>query len=493
MSLDAQIGRVLMMAPPDGWLRGDTRWLDDLQPAGIILFRRNLPDDAEEARAGIARLQAWACERGDTLLIAMDEEGGFVTQSSDYIPTPPSARALARAAGPDATRQVFQHYGARLRALGVNLDFAPVCDVNNNPLNPVIGVRSFAHSVADVTAHATAVHKGLRAAGVLSCAKHFPGHGDTAVDSHLSLPIVQHDRNRFDAIELVPFRELLREVPMVMIAHLACPKIGDGNLPATLSHSIATGLLRDELGFRGTTVTDSMEMEGVAKAFGFGDSAVRALNAGCDLLLYSWEMEAPLAAREGIRKAIETGELTPERLQEASGRVDHLCALAVALGDAPEAARPLPAFAEDLLLYRSLCRRSLQVTNPESWEELAYDLKRGEMLTLVGWNDDVLHGLRDRLRERQVPVETVALADAAKLAPRYPLVLLAERRPLATEVLQQLRAFREQHKNARLANMLTPEIDIAVRDEFAAYVQTADSSACMLEVFVEWLLQEGAA
>ena len=493
MSLDAQIGRVLMVAPPEGWVQGDTQWLDDLQPAGIILFRRNLPDDPEEARSAIARLQAWASKRGETLLIAMDEEGGFVTQISDYIPTPPSARALARAAGPEATRQVYQHYGARLRALGVNVDFAPVCDVNNNPLNPVIGVRSFAREVADVTAHSRAVHEGLQAAGVLSCAKHFPGHGDTDVDSHLALPIVQHDRHRFDAIELVPFRALLPDVPMVMMAHLACPEIGDGSLPATLSPAIATRLLREELGFAGVTITDSMEMEGVAKAFGFGESAALALNAGCDLLLYSFEIDSPLQARQGIRKALDARELSTERLQEAGDRVDRLRALAVALGDTPQAARPLPPFDEDLLLYRSLCRRSLQVTNQDSWAALAHDLRHGERLTLVSWHDKLARGLCDRLQERDIQVETTSLARAIAEKARLPLVVLVERRPLEAEVLRQFPEFFKACPTARLANMLTPEIDIGIRDKFDAYVQTADASGCMQDVFVEWLLQEGAA
>ena len=268
MPEESRLGKLLMVAPPDGWVDGAQDWLDDLQPAGIILFKRNLPADFDAARAAVARLHEWAAKRGETLLVAADEEGGFVTQTSAWLPVPPAARALAWMGEPELVRQAFARYSKRLRHFGINLDFAPVCDVNNNPLNPVIGARSFATEAAAVTLYARAVHDGLAAAGVLSCAKHFPGHGDTDVDSHLALPVVAHDRARLEHVELVPFRALAAEVPVVMVAHVACPAVGDGALPATLSPRIATALLRHEVGFTGVAVTDAMDMQGVAGQFG---------------------------------------------------------------------------------------------------------------------------------------------------------------------------------------------------------------------------------
>jgi beta-N-acetylhexosaminidase len=487
MSWDALIGRVLMVAPPEGWQAGDTRWLEEIQPAGVILFRRHLPDDAEEARAAIARLQAWSSQRGETLLIAMDEEGGFVSQTQDWFPVPPSARALARGGTPSTTRKAYRHYGARLHALGVNIDFAPVCDVNNNPLNPVIGVRSFAHGADEVSAHALAAHEGLTSAGLLSCAKHFPGHGDTEVDSHLALPVVSHDRQRFDAIELKPFRSLLPHVPLVMVGHLACPGIGDGELPATLSNSITTGLLRDALGFRGVAVTDSMDMEGVRAEFGYRTAAPRALDAGCDLLLYCFELDAVRQAKQGIRSAIADGTLSEERLHQAADRVDHLRALAVARGDAPETARPLPPLEEDLLLYRSLCQRSLQATGIEAWNSLAHRLHNGEPLCLHGFDSGVVDRLVQKLSARDCRVEVVGNWFQATL------LVLAERRPLDAELLRTMQAVHMEKEKRFLANLLTPEVDVSIRDEFIATVHTADASDTMLDVFAEWLLQEGAA
>jgi beta-N-acetylhexosaminidase len=294
MELNALLGQVLMVAPPDGWIDGSQDWLDDLQPAGIILFKRNLPGDFATAQRAIARLHEWGDRRRRALVIAADEEGGFVTQSSAWFPVPPAARALAWSGEPELGRRAFARYGARLRDLGIDLDFAPVCDVNNNPRNPVIGARSFGSEAKLVTSWARAVLEGLATAGVLGCAKHFPGHGDTDVDSHLALPVVSHDRARLEHIELVPVRALAGTVPVVMVAHVACPNVGDGKLPATLSPRIASELLRHELGFTGVAVTDAMDMQGVAGQFGEAEAAVLAMQAGCDLLLYCFEIDTPL-------------------------------------------------------------------------------------------------------------------------------------------------------------------------------------------------------
>ena len=481
-ALLARIGRVLMVAPPDGWTRS-TAWLDDLQPAGVILFKRNLPDDAEEARAGIARMQAWASARGDTLLIAMDEEGGFVTQTSAYWPTPPSARALAWAGGPDTTRAVYARYGARLRHFGVNVDFAPVCDVNNNPRNPVIGARSFGADPESVGAYARAVHEGLTHAGVLSCAKHFPGHGDTDLDSHLALPVIAHARQRFDDVELPPFRALLDDVPLVMVAHVACPQIGDAELPATLSPRIATDLLRIELGFGGVAVTDAMDMEGVSGHFGWEEAAVRAMLAGCDLLLYCFDLDRPERARSGLVDAVRSGRLPQSRLAQAAERVDRLRALAAARGDAPGAGEALPAFAEDAAFYRDVCAGAIRVGAGDPWAAIANAARAGTRVTLAGWHADALSALASRLRKHGVSPHSCA-PDAVS-DPGALVVVLAERKPLTPQAIQTLAQIARAYPHAVLANLGTPEVDAPVAQWFDARLQTADWSACMLDVLAQ--------
>ena len=486
--VDELLGRVLMVAPPDGWVDGPQDWLDDLQPAGVILFRRNLPPDAGTAHAAIARLHAWAIARGEMLLVAMDEEGGFVNQTSEYMPTPPSARALAWGATPDEARRAFAAHGRRLGDLGVNLDFAPVCDVNINAANPVIGVRAFGNEVAVVTTYARAVHDGLTEAGILSCAKHFPGHGDTDVDSHLALPVLAHDRARLESIELQPFRALLPHVPMVMVAHLACPRLGDGPLPATLSPRITTELLRRELRFDGVAITDAMDMQGVAGQFGDEEAAVRAFNAGCDLLLYCFEIDKPIRARAGLRAALASGRVTKSRLHEAVARVDRLRALAAAAADRPGAVAPLPPANADAAFYLELCRRALRVEDAPGWEAFALAARAAGRIVATGSPAEVVARLADRIRATGMLVDVQAPGDLRARLDAPLLVILGERRPLTAASVEQLRALAGSHAPIALANVLTPEVDSPIATAYPTRLRSADHTDAMLGVVAARIL-----
>jgi beta-glucosidase-like glycosyl hydrolase len=484
MDREARIGRVLMVAPPEDWLSRDLRWLEGLNPAGVVLFRRHVPDDPEALRAGLARLQAWASQRGETLLAAVDEEGGFVTRTGHIVPTPPSARALAWAAEPEVVRDVFVRYGACLRGLGYNMDLAPVCDVNSNPRNPVIGVRAFGSDPELVTRFAGAVQEGLARGGLLSCLKHFPGHGDTEYDSHLTRPVLPHARDRLEAVELPPFRQLLPDSPAVMVAHLVCPGLGDAQMPATLSAAIATRLLRDEMGFEGAALTDDMEMQALAEEFGPAESGVRAVGAGCDLLLYCGDLAHAEEAREGLRRALSSGRIPEKRFDQAIERVDRLRALAAAVGDAAEASEPLPP-QEDRAFYRRLCTAALRVENAPAWAELLGPARAGRPLVLAGWNQEVLDKLAGRLRERGFRVEPRSPSEAVRLE-GVPLgIVLAERRPLADDALRLLGALAERHPGAGLANLLTPEVDAPVAAAFRPRLRSADCSDIMLDVVAD--------
>jgi len=381
------------------------------------------------------------------------------------------------------TRAAFTAYGARLRGLGVNLDFAPVCDVNNNPQNPVIGVRSFGAEPDLVWEHALAVHQGLRAAGVLSCAKHFPGHGDTDVDSHLALPVVQHDRDRFDRLELVPFRVLLPQVPVVMVAHLACPKLGDGSLPATLAPRIATDLLRRDLKFDGVAITDAMDMQGVAGQFGVEDAAVRAMLAGCDLLLYCFEIDKPRQARKALLAAVQLGRLSRERIEVAAARVERLRSLAAAAADVLQAAPESPAAEREH--YRDICRRALRISDPSLWQALSRAAREQRKLALVGWPAELVQRLASRLPSRGIEA-IVHEPETADFEPGVPLVVvLGERRPLAAERIALLRRWAQAHPLVGLANLLTPEIDAPLVESFPTILRSADASDAMLDVVAD--------
>ncbi|SNT65588.1 beta-N-acetylhexosaminidase [Asanoa hainanensis] len=308
--------------PPD-WVR---RWLGE-GLGGVALFARNVRDP-EQIAALTAALRA---ERAD-LLIALDEEAGDVTRfESRTGSSRPGNLALGAVDDVALTEEVARDLGRELAAVGINLDYAPDADVNNNPDNPVIGVRSFGADPALVARHTGAWVTGLQSAGVAACAKHFPGHGDTAVDSHHDLPHIPRDRAGLDAVELAPFRAAIAAgVQAVMTGHLLVPAV-DPHLPATLSRSVLTGLLRDELGFQGAVITDAMEMRAVVDGFGFEGGVIAALAAGADAICVGGELADEATAerlRQAIAGAVVAGRLAEDRLIEAAKRVEHLAAWA---------------------------------------------------------------------------------------------------------------------------------------------------------------------
>jgi beta-N-acetylhexosaminidase len=241
----------------------------------------------------------------------------------------PGNLALGAADDVDLTAAVARHLGEELRALGITLNYAPDADVNSNPNNPVIGVRAFGSEPDRVARHTAAWIRGLQSAGVAACAKHFPGHGDTAVDSHHDVPMIPADRARLDACELPPFRAAIDAgVQAIMTGHLLVPAI-DPKYPATLSRAVLTGLLREELGFRGLVVTDAIEMQAVARRYGLAGATVQALAAGADAICVGGEdagEEVATALRDAIVAAVIAGQLSEERLAEAANRVAAIAA-----------------------------------------------------------------------------------------------------------------------------------------------------------------------
>ncbi|MFR9775271.1 glycoside hydrolase family 3 N-terminal domain-containing protein [Micromonospora sp. MS34] len=311
-------------APPD-WV---CRWLGE-GLGSVVLFARNVVDH-DQLAALTAALRA---ERPD-VVVAIDEEAGDVTRiESARGSSRPGNFALGAVDDERLTEEVARDLGVELADLGVTLDYAPDADVNSNPANPVIGVRSFGPDPALVARHTAAWVRGLQAGGVAACAKHFPGHGDTRVDSHHDLPRIGGDRARLDAVELAPFRAAVAAgVQAVMTGHLLVPAL-DPELPATLSPRILGGLLRDELGFHGVVVTDAVEMRAVADRYGFTGAAVRALAAGADAICVGGERAIEADAvqlRDAIVAAVVAGELPEERLAEAAKRVGQLAAWSAA-------------------------------------------------------------------------------------------------------------------------------------------------------------------
>ncbi|MDO9395085.1 MAG: glycoside hydrolase family 3 protein, partial [Herbiconiux sp.] len=291
---------------------------------GVCLFGENI-SSTEHLRALTASILA----ANPVAAIAIDEEGGDVTRLFYRVGSPyPGNAVLGRLDAPEATRAVGAAVGAALRAVGVNLDFAPDVDINSNPDNPVIGVRSFGVSAALVARHAAEWTTGLQSQGVAASIKHFPGHGDTAQDSHLSLPVVDVSPAELRARELQPFRAAIRAGALtVMTSHILLPQIDPEN-PATFSPVLLQGILRGELGFDGVIVSDALDMAGASATTGIPRAAVRALAAGCDLLCIGTKNTASQLERivAEVAAAIGDGSLPPERVADASGRVRRLAA-----------------------------------------------------------------------------------------------------------------------------------------------------------------------
>ncbi|WP_405612512.1 glycoside hydrolase family 3 protein [Streptomyces sp. NBC_01511] len=344
--------------------------------ASVGIFGRNV-HSAAQLTALTARLRA---ERDD-LLVAIDEESGDVTRFEVRTGSSfPGNYALGSVDDVDLTRAVARELGSRLAACGVNHNWAPSADVNSHVDNPVIGVRSFGADPELVSRHTVAYIEGLQSAGVAACAKHFPGHGDTAVDSHHAVPRIDVDFDTLHARELAPFRAAIAAgVKSVMSAHILISAL-DPDHPATLSPRILTGLLRKELGFDGLIVTDGIEMQAIASTYGIERGSVLAIAAGVDAICVGGGLadEATvLRLRDALVAAVKDGELPEERLADAAARVRALAdwtlrvrgasgpGAAAQEGTAPGTGKQAPdsgSVASDIGLVAA--RRALRVTGP---------------------------------------------------------------------------------------------------------------------------------
>ena len=343
------------------------RLIRERQVGGVILFRRNVHTPGQVATL-CRRLQEINAEVSDVpLLIGIDQEGGMVMRIEQGV-TPMPAPMAFQAAGSSADCEALHRIsGAEMRAIGINMLLAPVLDVNNNRSNPVIGVRAFGEDADTVIRYGGAAIDGLRGAGVIVTAKHFPGHGDTAVDSHHAMALVGHDQERLRAVELAPFRAAIAQgVDAIMTAHVAFPAFEeDAGVPATLSRAVLTGLLRDEMGYDGVVISDCLEMGAIADGIGVEEGAVGTLLAGADIVLISHTEARQHAAIEAVAAALASGRLSQERIGQALGRVRRLKQAAAVQGwrELP----PTPAglmSADALALAADVQRRALKVEGP---------------------------------------------------------------------------------------------------------------------------------
>jgi len=321
MSLEEKIGQLLLVGI-DGYDMNDPTadLIQNYRVGGVILYGRNVKGTKQLLDLTNA-LKTSNTANNIPLFISVDEEGGAVSRSPKEVKKLPTARAIGKTEDVDLAYEVGNLLGAMVKSFGYNMNFAPVLDIDSNPANPVIEKRSFGKTPDIVSKMGIAEMKGMASEGVIPVVKHFPGHGDTSVDSHIGLPIIHHELERIMDFEAAPFKSAIEEgAEVVMVAHILLKKI-DAEKPASMSKIIITDILRENLGFGGVVITDDMTMGAISKNYDMAAAVVSAINAGADIILVGHQYENAIAAFNGIKKGIEEGRIKMDRLDESVHRI----------------------------------------------------------------------------------------------------------------------------------------------------------------------------
>ncbi len=326
LSMEEMVGQLFVVKVEAHGKISETLQAHETNHYGGLFLRRENLNSVDRTRRFTHRFRR-PTRRIPIPVVAVDEEGGLVSDLMHLTTPAPSAAALGMVDDEEVTRDVYQGIGEKARALGFNTVFAPVLDVNVEAANPVIGTRAFGAVPSLVLKHAMAAIDGLHRAKITACVKHFPGHGATSLDSHLTLPEVKADLATLRERELLPYIEAFRRSDppeMLMTAHVAYPALDRSGTAATLSRAILQDLLRKDLGFQGVVITDAMEMKGIAERTSPEKAAVAAIEAGADLLLYALDGAMAAAAYKGVLDAVRAGKITEERIGRSVDRVHAL-------------------------------------------------------------------------------------------------------------------------------------------------------------------------
>ncbi|PZD94593.1 hypothetical protein DNH61_16635 [Paenibacillus sambharensis] len=404
---------------------GVVRLIEQQHAGGLILFDKNI-DSAAQLTTLTDELQR---VRGDIpLLLGIDQEGGVVKRIPGGTNLPGNM-ALGATGDPGLSREAGKLTGEELQALGVNVNFAPVLDINVNAGNPIIGIRSFGSEPELVSTHGIAFMNGLKQSGIIAAVKHFPGHGDTSVDSHLGLPVLDHDRDRLDAVELKPFKEAIAAgADMIMTAHVAFPAVEpssvrskkDGTmvpLPATLSRKVLTDLLRTELGYEGVIISDAFTMNAISGHFGEKEAVSMAVAAGVDIILMP---SSSKAAHEAIMEAVRSGEIGLERIDESVSRIMRLKDTygLFAEGPALELKQQRTSAVVGSLAHRKVEKRIAEaaVTKlADTAAKLPFNLKHGDRIAVIAGSREHAAMVKEQLElaglKQRFAVETAAAGE----------------------------------------------------------------------------------
>jgi len=318
MTLEEKIGQMIMVGFDGKKVSRELKKLIEINKVGgVILFERNIESSRQlrELAGSIQELSG-----NIPLFIAVDQEGGIINRI-DFAQTFPGNMALAATGDKLLAYKMGQAIGFELKSYGINMNLAPVLDINNNPYNPVIGLRSFGDDPALVGEMGAYVIKGFQEY-ISAVAKHFPGHGDTSVDSHFALPIISHSIERLNEVELRPFKEAIKAgVDGIMTAHIVYPTFEKEGIPATLSRRILTGLLRKDMDFDGLIITDDMEMAAITDNYGIEQAAVKSIAAGADIIMVCGYYDNQVKAFKAIKEAVDNEIISPHRIDESVERI----------------------------------------------------------------------------------------------------------------------------------------------------------------------------
>ncbi|MGM0409421.1 MAG: beta-N-acetylhexosaminidase [Bacillota bacterium] len=349
---------------------------------GVIYFSRNLENPSQTAQLS-NELQEISLENNNSfpLFISIDQEGGIVTRLKESTHFPGNM-LLGATRSEEIIKEVAKATANELKNLGINMNLAPVVDVNNNPENPVIGVRSFGEDPKLVAKFSSIYIKKLEENGVIACAKHFPGHGDTDLDSHLNLPVIKHSRERLDEVELLPFKEAIKAgVDSIMSAHVYFPAIEKQvSVPATLSRKVLTSLLREELAYKGVIVTDCMEMNAIADSYGSIEGAVQAISAGSDIILISHSYKRQKRAIKAAVEAVKANRIQEQRINQSVKRILKLKEKRISLSNYEKADYKKINFAKNKKIAENAAKKGITVVKGEEIiAEFAADINQKQL------------------------------------------------------------------------------------------------------------------
>jgi beta-N-acetylhexosaminidase len=322
MSLEEKVGQMLLAGVQGTTVDADAaRMIKEDRVGGIILYKDNLAGGVRSSVELLNGLKAANAGHPAPLFLSVDQEGGRVSRLPKDFVSMPSNAEVGRTDRTSLAERMGGLIARQIRLLGFNTDFAPVLDVNSNPNNPVIGDRSFGSRPQRVAGMGVAEMDGIRGGGVIPVVKHFPGHGDTAVDSHLDLPVIRKSESELESLELIPFESAVRSgADAVMVAHILFPEL-DPDVPASLSEPIINGLLRGKLGFDGVVFTDDLSMGAITKHYGLEDAAVRAVLAGADVLLMAHGYDTEHRIRAKLLESVRGGRIPESRIDESAARI----------------------------------------------------------------------------------------------------------------------------------------------------------------------------